>query len=70
VDEALANARHVTAPAERLKFYKDAASLYLANDAYIFLFHIKWIWGTTARLEGFSPNVDGLIRPQGMTLRP
>ena len=70
VDEALAKARQVTAPAERLKFYKDAASQYLNDDAYIFLFHIKWIWGTTARLEGFSPGVDGLIRPQGMTLKP
>ena len=70
VDELLAKARQVTAPDERLKYYKQAASLYLADDAYIFLFHIKWIWGTTARLEGFSPGVDGLIRPQGMTLKP
>ena len=70
LDEALAKARQVTAPAERLKFYKDAAGLYLTDDAYLFLFHIKWIWGTTARLDGFSPGVDGLIRPQGMTLKP
>ena len=32
--------------------------------------NIKWIWGTTARLDGFSPGADGLIRPQGMTLKP
>jgi peptide/nickel transport system substrate-binding protein len=70
VDEALAKARQVTDPQQRLKFYKEAASLYLNDDAYIFLYHIKWIWGTTARLEGFSPGVDGLIRPQGMTLKP
>ena len=70
VDAALANARQVTDPAKRLKFYKEAASLYLADRAYIFLYHIKWIWGTTARLEGFTPALDGLIRPQGMTLKP
>jgi peptide/nickel transport system substrate-binding protein len=70
LDETLARARQVTDPKDRLKYYKDAASLYLADDAYIFLYHIKWIWGTTARLEGFSPGVDGLIRPQGMTLKP
>jgi len=70
VDEALAQARQVTEPKERLKHYKDAARLYLADDAYIFLYHIKWIWGMTARLQGFSPGVDGLIRPQGMTLKP
>ncbi|HEV3175849.1 MAG TPA: ABC transporter substrate-binding protein [Stellaceae bacterium] len=70
VDEALAKARQVTEPKERLKYYKDAANLYLADHAYLFLYHIKWIWGTTARLDGFSPGVDGLIRPQGMTLKP
>ncbi len=70
VDEALAKARQVTDPQQRLKFYKEAASQYLNDDAYIFLYHIKWIWGTTARLEGFSPGVDGLIRPQGLTLKP
>jgi peptide/nickel transport system substrate-binding protein len=70
LDDALAKARQVTEPQERLKYYKQAASLYLADRAYLFLYHIKWIWGTTARLDGFSPGVDGLIRPQGMTLKP
>jgi peptide/nickel transport system substrate-binding protein len=70
LDAALAKARQLTAPQERLSYYKEAASLYLADRAYLFLYHIKWIWGTTARLDGFSPGVDGLIRPQGMTLKP
>jgi len=70
LDAALAKARQVTEPAERLKFYTEAAGLYLADRAYLFLYHITWIWGTTARLDGFSPGVDGLIRPQGMTLKP
>jgi peptide/nickel transport system substrate-binding protein len=70
VDAALAQARQVTDPPERLKYYKEAASLYLADRGYIFLYHIKWIWGTTARLEGFTPALDGLIRPQGMKLQP
>jgi peptide/nickel transport system substrate-binding protein len=70
LDAALAKARQVTEPQERLTFYKEAASLYLTDRAYLFLYHITWIWGTTARLDGFSPGVDGLIRPQGMTLKP
>jgi len=69
-DAALAHARQVTDPAQRLKFYKEAADHYLADRAYLVLYHIKWIWGTTARLEGFTPALDGLIRPQGMTLKP
>lgn len=70
VDAALAKARQVTDPSERLKYYKEAAGLYLADRGYVFLYHIKWIWGTTARLEGFTPALDGLIRPQGMKLQP
>jgi len=69
-DAALAKARQVTDPAERLKFYKEAASHYLADRAYMVLYHIKWIYGTTAKLEGFTPALDGLIRPQGMSLKP
>jgi peptide/nickel transport system substrate-binding protein len=70
LDDVLARARQVTEPQKRLKYYKEAASLYLADRAYLFLYHITWIWGATARLDGFSPGVDGLIRPQGMMLKP
>ena len=70
LDEALAAARRTTVPPERLKFYEQAASIYLADRPHIFLYNIKWIWGTTAKLEGFTPGVDGLIRPQGMVLKP
>ena len=70
LDEALAGGRRSTVPEERLKFYKQAAAIYLADRPHIFLYNIKWIWGTTAKLEGFTPGVDGLIRPQGMVLKP
>jgi len=70
LDEALAKARQTTVAADRLKFYKQAADIYLAERPHIFLYNIKWLWGTTAKLEGFTPGVDGIIRPQGMTLKP
>jgi len=69
LDDALAKARLTTDPAARLAQYKRAADIYLADRPHIFLYNIKWLWGTTAKLEGFSPGVDGLIRPQGMMLK-
>jgi peptide/nickel transport system substrate-binding protein len=70
LDSALAAARQTTDPADRLKHYKEAAAIYLADRPHLFLYNIKWIWGTTAKLEGFTPGPDGLIRPQGMVLKP
>jgi peptide/nickel transport system substrate-binding protein len=70
LDSALAAARQTTDPAERIKHYKEAAAIYLADRPHLFLYNIKWIWGTTAKLEGFTPGPDGLIRPQGMVLKP
>jgi len=70
LDSALAAARQTTDPIERLRHYKEAADIYLADRPHLFLYNIKWIWGTTAKLEGFTPGPDGLIRPQGMVLKP
>jgi len=70
LDDALAKARQTTKSEERLVQYKRAADIYLADRPHIFLYNIKWLWGTSAKLEGFAPGVDGLIRPQGMTLKP
>jgi peptide/nickel transport system substrate-binding protein len=70
LDDALSKGRQTTKPEERLVQYKRAADIYLADRPHIFLYNIKWLWGTTAKLDGFSPGVDGLIRPQGMTLKP
>jgi peptide/nickel transport system substrate-binding protein len=70
LDGLLAKARRSTAVGERQALYADAAAIYLAARPHIFLYHLKWLWGTTARLDGFTPFPDGIIRLQGMTLRP
>ena len=36
----------------------------------IILFNATWLWGLSERVEGFIPNRDGLIRPQGLRLKP
>jgi len=33
------------------------------------LYHYTWIWGMSERITGFVPHPDGLIRPQGLSIR-
>jgi peptide/nickel transport system substrate-binding protein len=70
VDALLAKARRTTVTGERQELYAAAAARYLAARSNIFLYHMKWLWGVSAKLDGFAPAPDGLIRLQGMSLRP
>ena len=70
LEALLTKARQSTAVAERQDLYSQAAATYLTARPHIFLYHLKWLWGTTARLDGFTPFPDGIIRLQGMKLRP
>jgi peptide/nickel transport system substrate-binding protein len=36
----------------------------------LILYHYTWLWGLSTRVGGFVPDQDGLIRPQGLTLKP
>jgi len=70
LEALLTKARQSTAVPERQDLYSQAAAIYLTARPHIFLYHLKWLWGTTARLDGFTPFPDGIIRLQGMNLRP
>jgi peptide/nickel transport system substrate-binding protein len=70
LDALLAKARQTTVVSERQALYGEAAAIYLAARPHIFLYHLKWLWGVSAKLDGFTPYPDGIIRLQGMTLRP
>ena len=70
VDEILKRARSVVEPDERARLYAEAAAVYLAARPYIFLYHLKWYWGLSARLDGFVPHADGIVRLTGLRLRP
>ncbi len=70
LDALLAKARQTNVVGERQALYGEAAAIYLAARPHIFLYHLKWLWGISAKLDGFTPYPDGIIRLQGMTLRP
>jgi peptide/nickel transport system substrate-binding protein len=68
LDKALAGGRGTVDPEARAKFYRAAADIYLKDRPVMFLYHYKWLWGVSRKVQGFTPNPDGIIRPQGITL--
>ena len=70
LDGLLSRARSVTDPLHRRPLYGGVVALYLRDRPQIFLYHLKWLWAASERVEGFSPVPDGLVRPQGIRVRP
>jgi peptide/nickel transport system substrate-binding protein len=70
VDDLLRRARRTTERAERARLYAQAAAIYLPARPYLFLYHLKWFWGASAKLTGVVPHPDGIIRLQGLRLAP
>jgi peptide/nickel transport system substrate-binding protein len=68
LDATLAAARATTDPAVRAGFYRQAADIYLAARPALFLYHFRWFWGVTQKLQGFVPYPDGIIRLQGLRM--
>ncbi|MBL6457879.1 ABC transporter substrate-binding protein [Belnapia sp. T6] len=69
VDRLLDQARAETDVAARRALYAKVFEIALRRDrSRIYLWHRKNIVAHTARLSGFVPIADGLIRPQGLRL--
>ena len=69
VDRELDAARMVDARAERLAHYRIVAEHILKDLPIVYLYHGKWLYAASARLSGFVPCPDGLIRPQGLQMK-
>jgi peptide/nickel transport system substrate-binding protein len=70
MDDLLKEARETGDTEKRVAIYRKISDLYLSDMPQIILFNATWLWGLSERVEGFIPNRDGLIRPQGLTLKP
>ena len=68
VDRELDAAREVEPRAERLAHYRKVAEHTLQDRPLIYLYHGKLLYAANAKLAGFTPYPDGLIRPQGLRL--
>lgn len=62
VDKALDDARGTTDLAARKGFYDQVAGVLAQDRPIVYLFHNPWIFGLAAKLDGFVPYPDGVIR--------
>jgi peptide/nickel transport system substrate-binding protein len=69
LDSLLAAARRTTDARSRRDNYAAAAGIYLADRAHVFLYNYRWLWGVVAKVEGFTPHPDGIIRLQDVRVR-
>jgi peptide/nickel transport system substrate-binding protein len=68
VDTLLTKARQVPEPAERKKLYDRATEILLRDVSRIHLWHRRVFTGYSARITGFTPYPDGIIRLKGLKL--
>lgn len=69
MDELLKLGRETADLDKRVAIYREVVDTYLADMPQIILYNTTWVWGLSDRVEGFVPNHDGLIRPQGLRLK-
>jgi peptide/nickel transport system substrate-binding protein len=67
LDDLLQRARSTTDVSLRRALYRDAMAIILATRPHLVLYHLKWHWAGSAKLKGFEPYPDGLIRLRGVT---
>jgi peptide/nickel transport system substrate-binding protein len=63
----LAEARAQTDPTQRQAVYRQVVETYTTDRPALFLYHNTWLFASTAKLKGFVPVPDGLIRIQSMS---
>jgi peptide/nickel transport system substrate-binding protein len=69
LDGLLVKARAITDVPERQALYRDIAETYLQDRPMMVLYHQIWLFAQSDKVSGFRPMPDGLIRPQGITLK-
>ena len=70
LDAALDRGAAASDPAVRAVAYRDAQDIWMTNLNYLPLYHFTWFWGVSARVAGFVPRPDGLVRPVGVSVSP
>ncbi|MGY4310031.1 peptide/nickel transport system substrate-binding protein [Bradyrhizobium sp. USDA 4369] len=68
-DKALEDARLVSDPAKRKAIYETLVREQQADEPILYLYHRKFLFAQTTRLEGFKPMPDGLLRVVGLKLK-
>jgi peptide/nickel transport system substrate-binding protein len=69
VDALLTKGAQTLDPDQRVPIYRQLTETWMKDRPYIVLFHFTWIWGLSAKVDGFAPRADGIARPVGISLR-
>ena len=69
VDALLNRSRTTLEPGERRKLYGEIAATVLADRPIVYLYHRRWLWAYTNRLDGLAVVPDGLVRVTGLRFR-
>jgi peptide/nickel transport system substrate-binding protein len=67
-DKWLNAARRISNFQERYDDYKETTKIYLIERPTIPIFHQVWLFAASAKLQGFVPYVDDIVRPVGLSL--
>jgi peptide/nickel transport system substrate-binding protein len=67
-DALVTKARQVPDPAQRKQLYDKASELLLRDVPALHLWHRRVFTGLSARVQGFTPHPDGIIRVKGLKL--
>jgi peptide/nickel transport system substrate-binding protein len=68
LDALLTRARHVADTAERKKLYDQATEILLRDLPRLYLWHRRVFTGLSAKIQGFTPYPDGIIRVKDLRL--
>jgi peptide/nickel transport system substrate-binding protein len=68
VDALLTRARQVADPGERKKLYDQATEIIQRDVPRLILWHRRVFTGLSAKIQGFAPYPDGIIRFRGLRL--
>ncbi len=68
LDKLLDDTRSTIDPAERVKIYDKVTAIMQRDLPIIYLYNRKWFYGFTAKLAGFTPYPDGLVRVKDLKL--
>jgi peptide/nickel transport system substrate-binding protein len=66
VDGLIKQSREVLDAAQRKKVFEQVAAKVLKDRPIVYLYHRKWLWAYTPRLQGVRNIPDGLLRVSGL----
>ncbi|MDB5861479.1 MAG: transporter substrate-binding protein [Ramlibacter sp.] len=69
-DNLIKQSREVLDPAQRRKVFEQVAVKVLKERPIVYLYHRKWLWAYSPKLQGVRDIPDGLLRVTGLKMAP